>query len=196
MGTSDRSLMLPHWAAHRLWIVLAMAALLATSAVACTTAPRDDEGKRRVRYDASDALDRARENDPTLDAFLADSHAFAVFPKVAKGGAGVGGAYGHGVLYERDRFVGYCDVSQGSIGFQLGGQVYTLIVVFENANVLGRFKTGNLEFAAQASAVAVRSGAGANAEYTDGVAVFTMNEEGLMYEASIGGQRFTYEPAE
>ena len=90
--------------------------------------------------------------------------------------------------------VGYCDLSQASIGLQLGGQAYTEIIAFEDKAALDKFKTGNLAFAAQATAVALKSGAGANAKYDDGVAVFTMGESGLMYEASIGGQSFSYQP--
>ena len=107
---------------------------------------------------------------------------------------GIGGAYGRGVLSEAGHVVGYCALTQASIGFAFGGQAYTEIIFFENATALNRFKTGNFAFAAQASAVALKSGAGANAKYADGVAVFTMGESGLMYEASIGGQKFSYEP--
>ena len=107
---------------------------------------------------------------------------------------GVGGAYGRGVLYQGGRQIGYCDLSQGSIGLQLGGQAYTEIIAFENQSAIQEFKNNNFEFGAQASAVALESGSGANAKYDDGVAVFTMDEKGLMFEASVGGQRFTYTP--
>jgi lipid-binding SYLF domain-containing protein len=117
-----------------------------------------------------------------------------VFPTVGKGAVGVGGAYGKGVLYENGTPVGYCDLSQASIGLQLGGQGYTEIIAFENQDALNRFKSGNFAFDAQATAVALKSGAGANAKYANGVAVFTMDEAGLMYEASIGGQKFSYQP--
>ena len=106
---------------------------------------------------------------------------------------GVGGAYGKGVLYQNGTAVGYCDLTQASIGFQLGGQSYTEIIAFENKSAVDLFREGNLEFDAQVSAVALKSGAGANAKYTNGVAVFTMDEAGLMFEASVGGQQFTYQ---
>jgi lipid-binding SYLF domain-containing protein len=136
---------------------------------------------------------KAQRNDSTLSPVLRDASGYAVFPKVGKGAVGIGGAYGKGVLYEGGAITGYCDLSQASIGLQLGGQAYTEIIAFETPGALARFKTGNFAFGAQATAVALKSGAGANAKYADGVAVFTMNEAGLMYEAAIGGQKFSYQ---
>jgi len=116
-----------------------------------------------------------------------------VFPKISKGAAGVGGAYGKGVLFQNGRIVGYCDVSQASIGLAIGGQTYTEIICFEDQKSFDRFRRGDFTFDAQATAVALQSGAGANAKYSDGVAVFTMDERGLMFEAAIGGQKFAYQ---
>ena len=160
---------------------------------ACATAPKTAEGKADIERKAATALAKAKEADPTLGPILNAASGYAVFPSVGKGAAGVGGAYGKGVLYEGGRIVGYCDLSQATIGFQLGGQAYTQIIAFETPEAVTAFKAGNLNFAAQATAVAIRSGAGANAEYADGVAVFTMDEAGLMYEASVGGQKFSYQ---
>jgi len=160
---------------------------------ACSTAPQSAEGKADIQKDAATALAKAKQTDPTLTPVLRDAAGYAVFPSVGKGAAGVGGAYGKGVLYERGRVVGYCDLSQATIGLQLGGQAYTQIIAFETREALTTFKEGNMNFAAQATAVALRSGAGANAQYANGVAVFTMDEAGLMYEASVGGQKFSYQ---
>ncbi len=161
--------------------------------VACATAPKTEEGKFDIRAEADAALAQAQRNDPTLTPILRDARGYAVFPTVGKGAAGIGGAYGKGALYEGGQIVGYCDLSQASIGFQLGGQAYTEIIAFSTEDALRDFKGGNFAFDAQATAVAVKSGAGANAKYTKGVAVFTMDERGLMYEASIGGQKFSYQ---
>ncbi|MEM6334656.1 MAG: YSC84-related protein [Planctomycetota bacterium] len=137
-----------------------------------------------------DFLDR----DPTLQAFFDSAHGYAIFPEVTKGAAGIGAAHGQGEVYEQDTLVGHASVSQGSLGAQLGGQVYSQIVFFEDEATMRHFKRGNLEFAAQASAVAASAGAGANADYADGVAVFTTAARGLMFEASIGGQKFAFRP--
>jgi lipid-binding SYLF domain-containing protein len=159
----------------------------------CATAPATMEGKSDIENDAAVALTKAQTSDPTLVNTFTAAAGYAVFPSVGKGAAGVGGAYGKGVLFERGAAVGYCDLSQASIGFQLGGQAYTEIICFETPQAVDTFKQGHLRFDAQATAVALKSGAGANAKFTDGVAVFTMDEKGLMYEASVGGQQFTYQ---
>lgn len=172
---------------------LAIATILFTL-VACSTAPSSRQGKDNIESDARQALSKAKANDRTLNDFLDRSAGYAVFPTVGKGAVGLGGAYGKGVLYDDGIAVGYCDLTQATVGLQLGGQSYTEIIAFESTQALENFKRGNLQFDAQASAVALKSGAGANAKFTDGVAVFTMDEAGLMFEASIGGQKFTYQP--
>ncbi len=172
---------------------LSLGIMLTGGLTGCATAPATEEGKADIRDEASTALAKAKRQDPTLVPVLNDAHGYAVFPTVGKGAAGVGGAYGKGVVYEYGNFIGYCDLSQASIGIQLGGQAYTEIIAFETREALNQFKNGNLAFDAQATAVALKSGAGANAKYNNGVAVFTTDESGLMAEASIGGQKFSYQ---
>jgi lipid-binding SYLF domain-containing protein len=160
---------------------------------ACSTAPSTAQGKSDLRGSSVDALATAQQNDPTLRDFVGAAAGYAVFPTVGKGAAGIGGAYGKGDVYQDGRVVGYCDMTQGTIGLQLGGQAYTEILVFESPIDLQRFKDGNFAFNAQTTAVALKSGAGANAQFVDGIAVFTMDESGLMFEASVGGQKFSYQ---
>ncbi len=172
-------------------------ALIATASFlvgGCATAPSTDSGKAALSEESNDVLVRAVKDDPSIKKLSEEAAGYAVFPTVGKGAIGIGGAYGKGVLYEKGAVVGYCDLTQGSIGFALGGQAYSEIVFFETPQALSKFKSGNFAFDAQASAVAVKSGVGANAKYAGGVAVFTMGEAGLMYEASIGGQKFSYLP--
>jgi len=160
----------------------------------CSTAPKTAEKKTELTSEVQASLDAARATDPGLQHFFDTAAGYAVFPTVGKGAVGVGGAYGRGQLFERGQLVGYCSLTQASIGLALGGQSYTELIFFEDQPALDRFKSGNYAFAAQASAVALKSGASANARYSDGVAVFTLGEAGLMVEASIGGQKFNYEP--
>ncbi|MBX3323655.1 MAG: lipid-binding SYLF domain-containing protein [Phycisphaeraceae bacterium] len=167
---------------------------LLTIVPGCSTAPRTVGGRYDLERDAARTLSIAKRNDSSLSKFLTDARGYAVFPTVGKGAIGVGGAYGRGVLYEGGKIVGYCDLTQGTIGLQLGGQAYSQIIAFETQDAVDIFKSGNFAFSAQATAVALRSGAGANAKYADGVAVFTMDEAGLMFEAALGGQKFSYEP--
>ena len=162
---------------------------------ACTTtAPQSQSERVALEASAASAVSRAKATDPSIATILDGADSYAVFPTVGKAAVAIGGAYGKGVVYEHGKFVGYCDLTQASIGLALGGQSYTEIIVFKTPDALRRFKSGTLAFDAQATAVALRSGSGANAKYSDGVAVFTMNEAGLMGEASVGGQKFTYQP--
>jgi lipid-binding SYLF domain-containing protein len=146
--------------------------------------------------------------------FFKTAHAWAVFPKIGKGGFGIGGAYGKGRVYQGGAYIGDCSMKQATIGFQLGGQAFSQIVFFEDERALKEFTSGSFEFGAEASAVAVTAGAGAKAgtagasagasagqndakmvgEYYKGMATFTLAKGGLMYEATIGGQKFSYKP--
>ena len=119
-----------------------------------------------------------------------------MFPKIYKAAIGVGGAYGTGQVYEKGKFIGDAKLSQLTYGFQLGGQAYSEVIFFGEEDALERFKAEKMEFSAQASAVAVTAGASADAAYEHGVAIFTLAIGGLMYEASIGGQKFSFNPAE
>ena len=120
------------------------------------------------------------------------AYGYVIFPNVGKGGFGVGAAAGNGAVYEHKRLVGMAKLSQLSIGFQAGGQAYREVIFFESKKEMEQFKESRFEFSAQVSAVAVSEGASANVKYTDGVMVFTMQKGGLMYEASIGGQKFKF----
>jgi lipid-binding SYLF domain-containing protein len=175
-------------------LVFAAIACSSLAMTGCSTAPSTESGKAEIRDKASAAVSNAEHNDPSMATFIQNAAGYAVFPTVGKGAIGVGGAYGKGVLYEGGMETGYCDLTQASIGFQLGGQAYTEIICFQTKDALSKFKTGNFAFDAQATAVALKSGAGTNAKYANGVAVFTMGESGLMYEASIGGQKFSFQP--
>jgi len=142
------------------------------------------------------ALNQMLEDSPKLKSFADNAYGYAVFPKVTKAGIGVGGAAGRGIVFKGSSDVGTASLKQASIGLQLGGQQYSEVVFFENKEAYDHFINGNLKFGAQASAVAITVGASVDAAYVDGVAVFTRVKGGLMYEASIGGQHFKYEPKE
>lgn len=132
------------------------------------------------------------ETDAPMKSLFENAYGYVIFPSIGKGAAGIGGAKGNGVLFEKGKAVGTAKMVQVSVGLQLGGQSYREVIFFENKAAIDRFKQSKLEFAGQASAVAARSGASADVKYRDGVLVFTEEKEGLMLEASIGGQKFTY----
>jgi lipid-binding SYLF domain-containing protein len=139
--------------------------------------------KAKADFIATDAL---------MKNLFDNAYGYVIFPNVGKGGFGIGGASGNGMVYERGRIIGKAQLTQVSIGFQLGGQAYREVIFFESKADLDRFRENKLEFSAQASAVAVTEGASANVKYREGVMIFTQQKGGLMYEASIGGQKFNY----
>lgn len=172
--------------------VLTCAALLN----GCQTAPRGEMRQTHLLDQAEATIAIFKEVDPTIDRFFEMAHAYAVFPSIARGGAGIGGAHGRGVVYWENEPIGWCDVSQGTIGLQLGGQSFSQVLFFGTADAFEHFKTGNYALAANASAVAAHHGAAAAVDYERGVAVFTLPRGGLMFEAAVGGQKFSYEPME
>lgn len=146
--------------------------------------------------------------------FFGNSYGYAVFPTIGKGGIGIGGAHGTGRVYRGGKYVGDTSMTQVTVGLQLGGQAYSQMIFFQNKSAFDQFTGGNFEFGVQATAVAITAGASAQAgtggtgagasgtqsnaathsNYHRGMAVFTVAKGGLMYEASIGGQKFSYKP--
>ncbi|RLD66166.1 MAG: hypothetical protein DRJ29_15420 [Bacteroidetes bacterium] len=143
--------------------------------------------------EAKKTIAEFKEKDPGMSQFFSSAHGYAVFPGVGKGGLGVGGAAGKGTLFQGGTAVADTKLSQLTIGFQAGGQKYAEVIFFQDAEKYKDFISGNFEFAAQVSAVALTSGVSADAKYENGILVVTMAIGGLMYEASIGGQKFKVE---
>lgn len=144
--------------------------------------------------EAEETLALFKRTDPGLAAFLDGAVGYVVFPTITKAGIGIGGAGGSGVVFEKGRPIGKASVTQVTLGVQLGGQTYSEVIFFETPTAFIDFKKGTLALAAQASAVAASQGAAANANYQNGVAVFTLGKGGLMFEASVGGQKFQFTP--
>jgi lipid-binding SYLF domain-containing protein len=143
--------------------------------------------------DVVETIATFKKKDPGIGKFFANAVGYAVFPTVGKGAIGVGGAYGKGELLVGGKAIGKVSLSQVTIGLQFGGQSYSEIIFFHQKSTLDGFKHGDFAFAAEVSAVALTSGASANAAYRNGVAVFTAAKGGLMYEASVGGQKFSFD---
>jgi lipid-binding SYLF domain-containing protein len=148
--------------------------------------------EEKIFRDAQTAKEAFIETDGLMKNLFSNAYAYVILPNVGKGGMGIGGAAGNGVVFKNDDLIGMAKMTQLTIGFQWGGQAYREVIFFENSEALERFKENRLEFSAQASAVAVTSGASANAKYSDGVMIFTQTKGGLMYEASVGGQKFSF----
>jgi lipid-binding SYLF domain-containing protein len=162
----------------------------------------------------SDAIASFRSAGPSA-VYLEQGYGYAIFPTIGKGGIGIGGAHGKGRVYARGAHIGNSSMTQITIGFQLGGQAFSQIVFFEDERALNEFTSGNFEFSAQATAVALTAGVSAeantgggtsagisggtnnattvNSGYRKGMAIFTIAKGGLMYEAALGGQKYTYD---
>lgn len=154
----------------------------------------EPDSKDKMQLKVASAILEIKAEDPGIQEFFDSSAGYAVFPTVGKGGIGIGGARGNGLVIVNDKVDGETTLTQLSIGLQLGGQKYSEFIFFRDEAALEQFRRGNFEMGAQASAVAVTLGASADANYDKGVAVFTVVGGGLMYEASIAGQKFKYKP--
>lgn len=157
---------------------------------------KKDKGEKEKPSKVPETISRFVEKDPDLKDWFSKAYGYAVFPTVGKGGIGIGGAYGKGEVFEKGQLIGRTSLKQVTVGFQLGGQSYSEIIFFINKKALDDFTGGRYEFDAQVSAVAATAGASRDAAYSKGVAVFTLAKGGLMYEASVGGQKFTFKPIE
>lgn len=151
------------------------------------TAQKNDINKSK------EAIANFKKTNNEMNKIFNSAYGYAVFPGVGKGGLGVGGAAGKGTVFKGSTAVADCKMTQVTIGFQAGGQKYAEIIFFENAKAFERFVSNKFEFAAQVSAIALKSGVSLDAEYRDGMMVFTKAIGGLMYEASLGGQKFKSE---
>jgi lipid-binding SYLF domain-containing protein len=176
------------------WVVVAAITLATSLLVGCSTAPTTPTERDELIRKAQAERQEWNKLDPGIEALAKKSHGIAFFPEITKGGLGVGGGYGRGVVYEQGHHIGYADVTQGSVGLQAGGQTYSEVLVFEDKAAMDRFKQNTIDFGANASAVIAKTGASKNARFVDGVAVFVRPITGAMAEAAVGGQRVTYVP--
>ena len=139
-----------------------------------------------------ETIERFKEKSWEMKSIFEKSYGYAVFPSIGKGGIVIGGAHGKGILYEKGKPVGNAKMTQITVGFQWGGQSYSEIIFFEDEEAMELFRSNRLELAAQASAIAVTAGISKDVPYNNGVAIYTLPKAGLMYEATVGGQKFKY----
>ncbi|HXT11301.1 MAG TPA: lipid-binding SYLF domain-containing protein [Candidatus Angelobacter sp.] len=170
---------------------LALAAVSLAAALFAITAQAADE-------DLQSAAEQAKSNfinaDPSMKSLMDQAAAYAVFPNVSKGGLVVGGARGKGILFQHGQPIGQTTMTQASIGAQAGGQSFAEIIFFQNPEPVDHFKSGGFQMRADVSAVVATQGAARAAAYKDGMAVFSLPKKGLMVQASVGGQKFKFEP--
>lgn len=166
--------------------------LLLIMTASLTTAAQLSSKDQKIVEDAKAAKEEFIKSDGLMRNLFNNAYGYVILPNVGKGGIGIGGAAGNGAVFRNNALIGMAKMTQVTIGFQWGGQAYREVIFFETKEDLDRFKENRLELSAQASAVAVTAGASANAKYKNGVMIFTQAKGGLMYEASIGGQKFKF----
>lgn len=167
--------------------------LLALTTLFVSAVHAQDARTQRLIDDAEKAKTSFIESDKVMQEMFTKAYAYAILPNVGKGAAGIGGAAGSGIVYEQGKMIGSVKMKQLTVGLQVGGQAYREVIFFEDKETLERFKTNEFEFASQTSAAAIKAESYTDVEYNDGVLVFTQKKTGLMYDASVGGQKFNYD---
>lgn len=147
-----------------------------------------------VHQEVLGALERMKAKNPQLEKVLNSAFGYAVFPTVGKATAVLGGAFGRGEVFEKDRVIGYAGLVQVTLGLQIGGQTYHELLIFENRHALDAFKRSKVAFAANASAVMIKAGASA-ARGSGEARALVFSEGGMMAEAGIGAQKFIFKSA-
>ncbi|WP_347275766.1 YSC84-related protein [Candidatus Kuenenia sp.] len=152
------------------------------------------QGKSSLNTQAEEVISNFKIHYPHLTLYFEKAYGYAVFPTITKGGIGIGAAHGTGEVYEKGEFIGTVSMTQVTIGVQFGGQTFSEIIFFKDKETLEDFKKGNFKPGARASAVAATAGTSTDADYEHGVAIFTLSNSGLMFEATLGGQKFNFKP--
>jgi len=191
----------------RFWITLATVFVLAAPIAFADDAEKAEKKAQKAREKMAKEIALLTEKvppakeamlrrDSTLQKLFDDSAGYVVFPNIGKGGFIFGGAHGKGLVYEDGKLVGLASLTQATVGAQIGGQVYREAIFFETKDTLLTFKQSRVELSAQATAIAAAEGAAAGARYSEGVIVYVDPIKGLMAEASVGGQKFSFTPVE
>jgi lipid-binding SYLF domain-containing protein len=179
---------------HLIHLILKSALIFFFTTVYTTSSGQTSKKDKQLVTDSKSGIKDFIHTDSLMKQRFKNDYGYVVFPNVGKGAIGIGGASGGGIVYEKGVIIGKAQMSQVTVGFQFGGQAYREVIFFQDKATLDRFKDNKIEFSAQVSAVAAKAGASGNAKYTDGILIFTQQKGGLMYEASVGGQKFKYTP--
>lgn len=160
----------------------------------CATTPETKEARDVLNAEVIEAISIFKSQDSGIQRFFDTSYGYVVFPKILKGGFWVGGAYGQGEVYRQNLMTGYSSMTQASLGFSFGGEYFREIVFFSTKTEYDDFCAEEFAFSAQVTGVALDKGVAAKTNYENGVVVFILAEEGLMIDASLGGQKFEFTP--
>lgn len=177
-------------------ILLGAGALLVLDA--CSSVPTTDEGMAREQAkavpEARSTLKTMMASDPSIERILESATGYVVFPKVTSGALIIGGEGGDGVVFRGNDPWGVARLAKGSIGAQVGGEIYSELIVLLTESAFESFTAGEFKFAAGMKAVAIKSGAATAAPVSDGMITLTMTRGGLIASVAIGGQKFSCQP--
>ncbi len=173
-------------------LLLAPATVGVLTLTGCGSTPTTPVERANLADDSQTKLKTLTRQFPELQTLIDNSYGYAIFPSVGKGGLGVSVASGQGVAYEQGKYIGTSHLSIVNVGLTVVGEDYAELLIFQTKAAMDNFEANQLKFDAQASAVALKEGAHADAKFNNGVGVFTKTNSGFGVDASIGGQQFTF----
>jgi len=174
---------------------LAFVAIVGVALISgCKTEPKTEGDAATLSANADATLTGYKAKDPSIQTLLDKSVGYAIFPDIGKGGWIIGGSYGRGEVYEKDKHIGYADIKGVSAGFQWGAQNFSELLIFMSQTEMDKFKSGEFSVGANVSAVALASGAAAATDPSKGVVALVDTKGGLMAEAAVGGQQMKFQP--
>jgi lipid-binding SYLF domain-containing protein len=161
--------------------------LLSSSAIAASGSKIDEE--------ANKALVVFQEDISGSEVFLNQAAGYLIFPKVYKVGIGIGAESGEGALRVGGTTVDYYRTTSGSIGFQLGAQAKSIIIVFMTKEALDKFRNSEgWKIGIDGSVALIDIGAGKAIDSNnikDPVVGFIFGAKGLMYNLTLEGSKIS-----
>jgi len=167
--------------------------VFAAGLMGCESSEPPSPAQTAAMHDeARAALERMQAQDSTVKYLVDNSYGYVVFPEIGEGAVGIGGASGKGIVYQSGHRVGEVNLTQASLGIQIGGQTFAELIVFQNQKALNRLMNDGYEFGADASATFVKEGAAGSGDFVHGVRIFILPKGGLMAGLSLNGQKFHF----
>ena len=151
--------------------------------------------KAEIDIEVEAALKRFKNDVPTADEYIKISKGMLVFPSIFKAGIGIGGEYGEGALLINGKTTQYYSTAAASIGFQLGAQSKTVILIFVDKKALDKFRDSDgWEAGVDGSVALIETGAATTFDTStikNPIIAFVFNNKGLMYNLSLEGSKYT-----
>jgi lipid-binding SYLF domain-containing protein len=170
-----------------LTIALVLAMLSATTLFAASAEEIDSD----VKF----AMECFHKEVPGADSIIKKAKGVLVFPSVIKAGFGIGGEYGEGALLVAGQTVDYYNTAAASIGFQLGVQSKSIVIMFLTKDALAKFRTSEgWKAGVDGSVALLKVGAGDSIDtenVNDPIVAFIFGQKGLMYNLTLEGSKFT-----